>query len=234
MRKLMTVWMVLALVASAQAGTTVLSEDFEGAAPGTSINGYNGWTATSNMVISSGVIDSGQSASWSGGGVTWDTGAGQAFSYTPTAEEYYILTATLYSPTTSGTDAELHFRNGSNPETQLQGVTICYGDMQFGLLNTSAVIHVTPQPTIPTDVMMIFEGNTSDYYYRANGTTEWTHAGGFTGLGWSIDAYDEVFFMGHGGYAGGIDTIHLEVAPEPATMSLLAFGGLGVLFRRKR
>jgi hypothetical protein len=31
-----------------------------------------------------------------------------------------------------------------------------------------------------------------------------------------------------------LDNIELSVVPEPATMSLLALGGLGVLIRRRR
>ena len=66
MKKLASVLMVLALVASAQA-SVILSEDFEGATAGTSINGYNGWSGTDNILISSNVVASGQSAGWSGG-----------------------------------------------------------------------------------------------------------------------------------------------------------------------
>jgi hypothetical protein len=53
-------------------------------------------------------------------------------------------------------------------------------------------------------------------------------------LGWSASAYDTISFSGHGGYDGGIDSIQLEVLPEPATMSLLGVGALGILIRRKK
>ncbi len=37
-----------------------------------------------------------------------------------------------------------------------------------------------------------------------------------------------------GGRGTGFDNIKVEGVPEPATMSLLAIGGLGVLLRRRR
>ena len=228
MKKLATVLTVLALVAAAQAGV-VLSEDFESGQAGYGINGTNGWSGASEFEYSTVTIDSGQSAGWSTGG--W-VAISKGFSYTPGVGESYVLTAVLYAPGTSGEYADLRICNSSDPANTMQGVAIGYGSMDFGVIN-GTTIKVT-QPTSATDVMFVLDGDTSAFYYKAHGAADWISAGGFTSLGWSIAAYDQIVMNGHGSYAGNIDTILLEAVPEPATMSLLTLGGLGVLIRRKR
>ncbi len=232
MKILTSVLMVLVMVTASQAGI-ILSEDFEGAASGSPVNGYNGWSGAGNIVISASTIDQGNSADWSSDAIAWPR-VTKLFSHTPGTGEIYTLTATLLSPTTSGTDSELYIRNTSDPDAQMQGVAICYGDMQFGVLNTANVVKILPQPTAATDVKLVLQGNSSEFYYRTHGAADWTYAGGFSSLGWSIAAYNEIAFSGHGGYAGGLDTIVLATIPEPAVLSLLATGGLLALRHRKQ
>ncbi len=220
----------LAIASPLFADTVILQEDFEGALPGTTVDGYNGWSGFDPIVISGTALDSGQSADWSGGSDSWATRVTKGFTHTPVAGEIYTLTATLLSPQSSVTDAELHIRSSADPENQMQGVSICYGDMQFGVMNSSNVIKITPQPTTATDVKFVLQGDSSDFYYKAHGDSTWISAGGFTSLGWSISAYDQITISGHGGYAGGIDSILLTAnVPEPSAVCLLVMGAFGML-----
>ena len=89
---------------------------------------------------------------------------------------------------------------------------------------------VTPQPLVPTDVKMVLQGTTGDFYYRTNGVSDWTYVGEKTGIPWSISVYDQLTISVHGGVAGGIDSILLTSSiPEPSTLALLVTGLIGLL-----
>lgn len=236
MKIFLSVLTVLALTAApALAETVLLQENFDGTVGSSVADGVN-WTGPTSIVRSSDLLDSGNSATWADGSTAWPAIV-HAFANVPNATDIYTLTATLYSPTTGGTDAELHIRSSSDPVNTLQGVSICYGSMDFGVINQST-IKIKPQPTAATDVKLVLQGTTSDYYYRAHGATDWIHAGQKTGLGWSIAAYDQIAICGHGGNAGGIDSILLTTSvPEPATMVLLStsiFGLLAYAWRKRK
>ena len=97
------------------------------------------------------------------------------------------------------------------------------------------VFHATYVPVTTeqrVNVKMVFTGNTSDFWYKSHGAADWIHMGGYDNLTWDASVYDEILFSGHSGFSGGIDSIVLEVIPEPATLSLLGTGGLFLLRRR--
>ena len=81
MKALLSVLIVLAIAMPLCADTTVLSENFNGTAA-TDINGWNGWAGANGLVISSNLLDAGNSAAWSGGTAAWTEDL-KSFSYTP-------------------------------------------------------------------------------------------------------------------------------------------------------
>lgn len=233
MKTFVSVLVVLALTAaSSLAETVLLQEDFNGTV-GTSVaDGVSGWAGAAGIVRSSDTLDVGNSASWAGGSAAW-LSVDKTFTHTSVAGETYTLTATLYAPGTGGEDAEIHIRNSSDPYNQGLGAAIAYGSLNFALPNVENYFVIRPQPTAATDVKLVMQGTTADFFYRTHKSSDpdpWTHAGQKTGLGWSCSVYDEVHIGAHGGYAGGIDSILLTSSvPEPTSCALLASGLIGLL-----
>jgi len=222
--------LVLAWGSPMQAGV-IVAEDFEGAAPGTPVNGYNGWTGPDNILISSNVIDQGQSADASGGADPAWPKLSKAFAYTPAAGEYYVFTGTVYAPGTGGEYGHIQLSNGAGTFAQAM---LGYNELIFALNENGGELFQVrvAQSTDPMDVMLVLKSDRTDFYYRLNGTTAWNYAGGDT-QAVALSAYTNVEFYGHGGYAGGVDSIVLEAVPEPVTLTLLAAGGWLASRRRK-
>lgn len=231
MKTFVSVLVVLALAAvPSLADTILLQEDFNGT-DGTSVaDDVSGWTGASNIVRSSAILDQGNSAAWPSE-PAWPS-IKKGFTHTPVQGEIYTLTATIYSPASTGTDVLVALRKSSDPIQQVAGAEMGYGDLHFGVPNVDYWVPVVaPQPLTATDVKLVLQGNQADLYYRLHGAPAWTYVGQKTGIGWSISVYDEVMIGGHGGLPGGIDSVLLtsSAVPEPSTVSLLASGLIGLL-----
>jgi hypothetical protein len=225
MKKLASVLLVLALVSATQAGI-ILSEDFEGGTVGNPVAGWNGWSGDSNVLISDNVIDSGKSAAWGSGSPDWP-GVYKGFSYSPGAGEQYVLTAVLNAPASTSDYGHLTIRN-SDGSVHIHAM-LGYGELIFQSNSEGNQVRVTQASTM--DVRLVLDGAEVDCFYRTHGATEWSSAGSLSSS--ALSNFNYVVVIGHAGYAGGVDSVVLEAVPEPATMGLLAMGGLGVLIRRK-
>jgi hypothetical protein len=241
MRILTGLLMVLVMVAAVQADTVLLSEDFDGtgASSGSTINGYNGWSGDDSMVFCDTVIDSGLSAGATDS-VSWPNVA-KGFSNTPSAGDSYTLTAVLYIPQT---------RAYASVEMDMSGVMPLYAGLgagsspvlEFGFYpneDWSGLIKFkTYAVSVDTayDIKLDVTDGNADCYFRDHGATEWTSVGSLTDEAIVLADFNRIKVSNRGDdYTGGrTDTILLTAVPEPATMSLLAMGGLGVLLRRKR
>lgn len=230
MKCLVSVFVVLGLLAPLYGESVILYEDFEGAQAGTPLNTL-GWSGADNIVISSAIIDSGQSADWADSSPTAWPSVTKNFAYAPAAGDIYTLTATVYAPGTSGEYADVRIANSANSATVMQGMLCGHGDIIFGIINTDDTIRIKPQPTIATDLKMVLHGNFTEFFHRAHGAAEWIAAGEMTGLGWSLSAFDQVVIYGHGGFSGGVDSVRLTVTPvpEPSAIMMIAAGIFGLL-----
>lgn len=231
--------MVLSLmvVSPLCASTLILEENFEVGAAGTALNTL-GWAGDSNILISSAVLDSGQSADWASGSPEW-TAITKAFSYTPGAGDSYTLSATLYAPGTGGEYADVRVQDSTDTGGTMQGIAFGYNELVFGIINTEDSIKITPLPMTLIDAKLVAYGDTTDCYYRNHGAGAWTNAGQLTGLGLSLSSFDQIVVNGHGGYAGGIDSISLTAAPVPEPSSILMivtglFGLLAYAWRKRK
>jgi|WetSurMetagenome_2_1015567.scaffolds.fasta_scaffold772120_2 hypothetical protein len=91
MKALLSTLIVLATVSPLCADSVLLSEGFEGGTAGNPIAGWNGWTGDAGLVISSTVIDSGQSAgNASTGSPAWPE-VRKEFTHSPASGEAYAL-----------------------------------------------------------------------------------------------------------------------------------------------
>ena len=218
MKNLVSVFIVLGLLTPLYAETELLYEDFEGADPGTLINTLSGWSGVDEMVISSTLVDQGQSAGYTG--TAWPK-VSKAF--TPSAAPAHVLTGTLSAPGTAGNYAHVQLKDSTIPAGKARlHVNLGYNELTFGYLlgDGSYGDYVkVPQALTPMDFKAVISGSVFDAYWRLNGESEWTYAGNSTATG--LGGVDMVYFdlvelIGHGGLDGGIDTIRLVVEPLTA------------------
>ena len=194
----------------------VLSEDFEGAGPGTAVNGYNGWSGDDGILISDNTIDQGQSAE---AGVkvgdNWAVEVYKSFSYDLGSDQRYVLSATLYAPAPSNEYAQLSVIKEPGSDEDAVLLMLGYGDLICSYENAGMANYQELRVSYPGEIWdvkaEIAEGQT-DFYYRAHGEPDWVSIG-------SIDAgvpslYQYVNVKGHNGYFGGIDTVVLEAADD--------------------
>ena len=230
MRLLVTLFIAIALISPLYAQTELLSEDFEGPAPGTPLNSL-GWIGGDLMVISDTLVDQGQSVGYPGGTTDDWPSASKMFDYTPGAEDQYVFTGTLWSAaSTGGNYAHAQLRDSSSSavvgKSRLH-INAGYNGLTFGYILADGsygdYIQITPQELTPVDFKAVITGSSFDAYWRLNGESEWTYAGnsaidGAYGDG-GIDMadFDTVDLVGHGGgLDAGIDTIRLMALPPDA------------------
>jgi hypothetical protein len=247
MKALFSTLIVLAMASPLCADTVLFSENFEGGTAGNSIAGWNGWSGDASMVISSTVIDSGQSAGNGLGAVGWPPGVMKGFTYAPSSSEAYTLTAVLSAPDTGGAYGEVGIGDDSvvnaGVGTANKGVVawIGYDRIVFDAAKQVegepiARIKIAPQPGEPLDIKMVLSNSWNEFYYRNHGDTDWTDAGGFAAVD-SLADYSKVAMIGHFSstavIAGGVDTIQVSVGPapvpEPSSLMITCAGLIGLL-----
>lgn len=214
-----------ALASPLYANTTILQEDFSGTA-GNSVAGWNGWTGDSGLVISSTVIDGGNSLGWPGTGTPAVLKVGKTFSYTPGLWEAYVLTATLSTTAASGYYTGVVLGNTGGPyATPNVGLLISGGTLYFFQNeDTGNGIHI-PQSATTVDIKIVLsDAQTACCYYRGHGATDWIYAGGFV-TGNALSSYNRITVFGEIGYPGNVDTITLTAASDPSLLLYEPFSG---------
>ena len=233
MRCLLSMVIVLGLISPLFAETELLSEDFEGAAVGTLLNTL-GWTGPDTMVISDVLVDQGQSAGYT---AAWPV-LSQTFDYSPSAQEQYVLTATLWAELSANSYAHVQLNDSSGYPNKRLHMALGYSELIFGYIDETATYSVdvrVPQLSTPMDAKVVVSGSSFDAYWKANGDSEWIYAGHVEGENCvPMSDFDTVQLIGNGGYPGGIDTVRLVVdVPEPTTI-MLCLIGLSTLFVLRR
>ena len=232
MKCLVSMFIVLGLLSPLYAETELLYEDFEGTAPGTPVNTL-GWTGADGMVISDVLVDQGQSAGYTD---AWPV-LSKGFSYSPSAQEQYVLTATLWAEASLHSYAHVQLNDSAAYPNGRLHMALGYGDLTFGYIladgSYSADVRV-PQIATPMDAKVVVSGSSLDAYWKMNGDSEWIYVGHVDG-GVDMANFDKVDIIGNGGYPGGIDTVRLavDVVPEPTTI-MLCLIGLSTLFVLRR
>ncbi len=197
----------------------VFYEDFEDAAVGDPLATVVTWTGSSNPVLSSALLDSGQSLDLCGGGGSvgdWPV-VQKAFSYTPGSGESYIFSGTLIAPGVVGEYADA--RIASSSDGSFVQAALGYGKLAFcmweggagSMENLKMEVNVSPQLLTAMDYKLIFESDRTDCYWRATGDAEWTHAGG-ADYALNLAIYDTITLVGHNVGStsnGGMDSIRL-------------------------
>ena len=139
---------------------------------------------------------------------------------------------------------QLHLGNSGNPGGRYQDITTVIGqDYTFtfwatGWLNSSedGVVQIgTPGPNLDNDAALDGDNNIAElldlgFTGPAYNTSGWLE---FTNTVQATKTTTRITFLNDGGLVN-VDLVSFEAIPEPATMSLLAIGGLGVLLKRRR
>ena len=216
MRLLVTLFIVIGLISPLYAQTELLYEDFEGAAVGTPINSL-GWTGSDGMVISDTLVDQGQSAGYTS--IAWPV-LTKMFDYSPSAEDQYVLTATLWAQEALYSYAHVQLNDSAGYPNKRLHMALGYSELIFGYIDETATYSVdvrVPQLSTPMDAKVVVSGSSFDAYWKANGDSEWLYAGHVEGEHCvPMSDFDAVQIIGNGGYPGGIDTVRLMALPPDA------------------
>jgi hypothetical protein len=243
MKKLLALGIAIAIAQPAMA-TLIVDEDFEGYADTAAMQAN--WGAAGLGTLDAGFGNPGQSAAHLGG--TVNSWGGSAFSLIPAAGAEVVLTADIYDDGGSANERmTVGLRNGATPLFEMghyNGTTEHYhirvlnmyggGDWQpisAGLKASSG------QPAGWNRYQAIFTDSTLTVTIDlgADGSIDGT----FVAAGApSANPFVDLRFGGPSNLSsagGGVsyDNIRLEVIPEPATLSLLALGGMALLRRRR-
>ncbi|MFA5203512.1 MAG: PEP-CTERM sorting domain-containing protein [Lentisphaeria bacterium] len=247
MKTLLSLAMILTLTVQLCAAP-IFQEDFSGGVIGNSVTSL-GWVSTgagdgNNIKIgSSPGIGSGQSANFMDVSSAWGAIVSKTFAYTPAANDTYTFTVTLDAPGLVGEYANAKLsKSGSSSAAY---VDLGYNDIWLRVDNDSGsplyaynakAAFGDSQPTTPIDVKFELSNTAIKVAVRNYGDSTWIDAGSnpLSG-GISLTGFDTVSFLGHGGYAGTVNSILLTV-PEPSAIALLVAGLIGwsATSRRKR
>jgi hypothetical protein len=206
--------MAIATAWPVRADTVLVQEDFDATA-GKLVDGWNGWTGNSGVVISKTTIDRGKSATWNGN-VQWPF-ACKAFSYKPRAGEQYEFVATLHVSNANGgyADVRLVTTNGTSGKhvaAQIdKGVLGFEQNGEYNEPNGEFIknyIHLA-QTAATMDVRMVVSDDGVQCYYRNHGAAQWQYAGKLEPRN-PLAAYNNVMVCGRR-VGGNIDSIRLAV-----------------------
>ena len=243
MKKLLALGIAIAIAQPVMA-TVIVSEDFEGYADTTAMQAN--WGNAGLGTLDNGFGNPGQSASHPGGAVNiWQ---GSAFSLVPASGAAVVLTADIYDDGLSANERmtvglrngatplfEMGHYNGTSEHYHVRVLNMYGGDnwvpISAGLKDSSG------QPAGWNRYQAIFTESslTVTIDLGADGSIDGT----FVSAGAPSDTpFIDLRFGGPSNLssAGGgasFDNISLEVIPEPATLSLLALGGIAALRRRR-
>ncbi len=245
---------VIGCMVTGQAMATILfSEDWESHSPGAAIQSANGWTAvtccgepTSEISVqqASGGSPAGMSGNYANGsaGGSNSTGgyitlnpAGIGSGLDPTKE--YILSWTWYNSGDKAHGPEFGFAHSghNNFGTRLT--------LEGGHNGNAGRSRLLSRNNGEDGAGWPGDGVSVEYEIRMtkDSVSGWRDGSQTAGAG-----MDEATFVGHDGIywfadfsgstgrnAGDIDNITLRVVPEPATLGLLALGGMIACFRRR-
>ncbi len=242
MKKLLAMGIALAFSHPVFA-TLIVNEDFEGYADTTAMQAN--WGGTGLGTLDNGFGNPGQSAAHPGGAVnSWQ---GSAFSLTPAAGAEIVLTADIYDDGTSANERmTVGLRNGATPLFEMGHYNLTTEQYHVRVLNMyggenwvplSPGLNGAGQPAGWNRFQATFTATslTVTIDLGADGSIDGT----FVSAGApSASPFVDLRFGGPSNLssAGGgasFDNISLEVIPEPATLSLLALGGVAVLRRRR-
>lgn len=237
MRCLVCMFIVLGLLSPLCAESVIVYDDFEGAAPGTQLNTLPGWSGADGFAISAATIDQGQSLDASGGAANSWPRITRTFSYTPTTEESYVFSGTLWVESSTDDYAHAQLSVDGNARLivalgynelvcQYEGPGITASDVRIPM------VYNQDSSVATMDFKLVLTGDSFDGYWRVNGDSAWIYAGqALNGI--DIAEFTQVDLYGHGGYPGKIDTISLTAVPEPTTI-VLCLIGLSTLFILRR
>ena len=200
----------------------VFYEDFEGGSAGAPLVGAlstSEWSGSTSSVISSIVLDSGQSLDLCGGGGSvgeWPT-VQKAFSYTPGSGESYVFSGTLLVPGTVGEYADA--RIVSSGDGSFVQACLGYGKLQFcmweggsnSMDNQRMEVNVEPQMLTAMDYKIVLSDDKTFCFWRATGDSQWIYAGS-ADYALDLAIYDTISLVGHNvgsAYNGGMDSISL-------------------------
>jgi hypothetical protein len=237
---------LVSLVAASpvRADTTLFQEDFEEASagnPGTAVvDAGSGWTGSTAAYLSNWTtFGAGNSAEWRypGGTGVWH-GISHSFSNTPGAGDTYTLTGTLYVPGANNSTSSLTLADSAAENQYIETLLMYkYGGQDSGTVfkfmngeGGSISVPVGPDTANGDDVKIVVTSRLQSFYYRSNGTTEWTSAGSLT-TSLPLSTYQAICVDFYQGYPGAIDSIKLTTSavPEPTTLTLVITGLVGLL-----